>query len=145
MYSRYNTGYMRHDNTHDIIHDDTELKVGCISSAGPGVTGLPPRACVSESQSEEVPNKNPRTQAPGNSHGVFCCHEASRGGRHQATRAAGAALGQSCGCGELRLRFQENSEFPQLCTLLKAHQSIVITELQCRYLLSIYCLRCREL
>ena len=76
------------------IHDDTELKVGCISSAGPGVTGLPPRACVSESQSEEVPNKNPRTQAPGNSHGVFCRHEASRGGRHQATRAAGAALGQ---------------------------------------------------
>ena len=53
-----------------------------------------------------------------------------------ATRAAGAALGQSCGCGELRLRFQENSEFPQLCTLLKAHQSIVLTELQCRYLLS---------
>ena len=80
MYSRYNTGYMRHDNT----HDDTELKVGCISSAGPRVTGLPPRACVSESQSEEVPNKNPRTQAPGNSHGVFCCL-ASRGGRLQAT------------------------------------------------------------
>ena len=94
MYSRYNTGYMRHDKIHDKIHDDTELKVGCISSAGPGVTGLPPRACVSESQSEEVPNKNPRTQAPGNSHGVFCCHEASRGGRHQgsgsSTRPASA-------------------------------------------------------